>query len=543
MKLCGLDFYRMTLSGAARLAQNEGAVNSMNVFPVPDGDTGSNMKLTLSTLSTLSTLGEQEMTLGDYAEKVASLALRAARGNSGAILSLFFRGMAKAFRDTDTADAALLAGAFDLGVKEAYRAVATPTEGTILTVMRRTAEAALLVCDSYRDDPVGMMAHLVTVADSELARTPEILPILREAKVVDAGGYGFLLILEGMLAYLRGDAAVYESEAPREKAADFSEFDENYLTFTYCTECIVDKDEAHRGEGSAEALRRMLTSLGDSLVFLDDEAFIKLHIHTDHPGKVLEEAIVFGALSTVKIENMRIQHSEQVSIGVAKTLPTTPSRPFSFVAVCMGEGVADTFRELGVDSVVYGGQTMNPSTEELLSAIEKSEGKTVYLFPNNKNILLVASEAARMTKSRQVTVVPTRNIAEGIAALLAFDEGILPEENLAYMSEAIKRVTCISITHAVRDCNIGGLSITSGQLIGLVNEKIAAHGDSHEACIACLREQFTDAASVTLFYGDAVDEDSLARVCRTLEGILPDDVELVTISGKQGVYDYIISVE
>ena len=538
MKLCGLDFYRMTLSGAARLAKNEAAVNAMNVFPVPDGDTGSNMKLTLSTLPSLHNKGEA--TLSVYAAEVASLVLRAARGNSGAILSLFFRGIAKAFAEVEKADAMLFSRALESGVKEAYRAVATPTEGTILTVMRRTAEAALTVADTYGDDLVGMMAHLVTVADSELARTPDILPILREAKVVDAGGYGFLLILEGMLASLRGEAERFDVTA-ESTAADFSKFGESDLTFTYCTECIVDKDASHRGEGSAEAFRRSLFALGDSMVFLDDTDFIKLHIHTDRPDKVLAGALAFGALSTVKIENMRIQHSEQV--GIQANASFAPCRPYSFVAVLTGEGIVETFRELGVDRVVYGGQTMNPSTEEVLSAIEKSEGKTVYLFPNNKNILLVASEAARMCESREVVVVPTRNIAEGIATLLVFDEGASVEENLAAMREAMGRVTCISITRAVRDCELEGLSITAGQAIGLVNEKLAVSADTPEACIGLLSEQFASSASVTVFYGEAVDEAALDSVYAELNSSLADDCELITVNGGQSVYEYIIAVE
>ncbi len=539
MKLCGLDFYRMILSGSARLAQNETAVNNMNVFPVPDGDTGSNMKLTLSTVSTL---GECEDTLSSYAAKIASLVLRAARGNSGAILSLFFRGMAKAFDGVTEADSLLLAKAFDFGVKEAYRAVATPAEGTILTVMRRTAEAALTVADRYYDDLAGMMAYLVTVADSELARTPEILPILREAKVVDAGGYGFLLVLEGMLFYLSGEAVVFNTPTAVQDSADFSEFDEEDLTFTYCTECIVEKNEVCRGEGSAENFRRVLLTLGDSLVFLDDEALLKLHIHTDHPGKVLEGALAFGALMTVKVENMRIQHSEKAVMQSRKDVPTVPCRPYSFVSVCMGEGIADTFRELGVEGVVYGGQTMNPSTEELFSAIEKTEGETVYLFPNNKNILLVANEAATLA-SRHVVVVPTRNIAEGITALLAFDEGLSAEENLAVMEEKIQGVTCISVTYAVRDCDIGGISIRAGQAMGLVNERIALAADTAEDCIEALISCFTAAASVTVFYGEAVEKTSLERVYTLLNSRLDDDCDLVTVNGKQSVYDYIIAIE
>lgn len=539
MKLNGLDFYRMTLSGAACLAKNEKAVNDMNVFPVPDGDTGSNMT---STLSTVSTLGECEYTLSDYAAKIASLVLRAARGNSGAILSLFFRGMAKAFEGEREADASRFAVALDCGVKEAYRAVATPKEGTVLTVMRRTAEAALAVSRDYGDDLCGFVAHLVTVADGELARTPELLPILREAKVVDAGGYGFLLLLTGMLAYLRGEAVSFKTTAVLPKGADFSAFREEDLTFTYCTECIIEKSQAASGDGSAEAFRETLLTLGDSLVFLDDEVVVKLHIHTDRPDEVLRGALALGSLFSVKIENMRLQHSEKVIEKEAAAMKT-PDRPYSFVSVCMGEGVAEVFREMGVDSTVRGGQTMNPSTEELVSALEASGGEVVYLFPNNKNILLVANEAAALTHDRRVVVVPTRNIAEGIASLLAFDEAATVEDNFSAMEEARGRVSCISITHAVRDCEIGGLPVRKDQVIGLVDDTLAAAGLSAEDCLVALADRFIGAVSVTVFCGEEVGERERARMEGLFRSLLADDAELLMLDGGQSVYEYVISIE
>lgn len=545
MKLYGLDFYKMTLSAANLLDNNKVAVNNMNVFPVPDGDTGINMTLTLASVRGL---GELSLSLGDYAKKIGDTVLRSARGNSGAILSLFFRGMAKAFAGKEAADARELAEAFVLGTKEAYKAVASPTEGTILTVMRRTAEMAETLAVEYTGHIEGLMAHLVTVADSELAHTPDLLPVLRQAHVVDAGGYGFVIILQGMLASLRGEAveATAPATADTLAPADFSQFQTEDVTFAYCTECIVDKDPAYRGEGKVSEFYRYIADKGDSIVFVDDEEIIKLHIHTNHPGKVLEKALTFGALATVKIENMRLQHSTKVVEEQAiesSRIVAAPVKTYGFVSVCMGEGITSTFKELGVDQVIFGGQTMNPSTQDILDAILATPSEIVFVFPNNKNILLVANEAATLCEEKEVVVVPTRNVPQGISSLLVFDEGSTVEENLAAMEEAMAGVTCITTTHAVRDCEIDGLSIKNNQAMGLVNEKIKCVANTREECIAQLTDHLEGVSYATVFYGADVSEADADKVYTLLSGHLSDDTEIVLVSGGQSVYDYIISLE
>ncbi len=551
MKLCGLDFYNMTVSGASALDNNKEAVNNMNVFPVPDGDTGINMTLTLSTVRSLNVTA---LSLGEASKKIADAVLRSARGNSGAILSLFFRGMAKAFAGCHEAGAKEYAAAFTLGTKEAYKAVSKPTEGTILTVMRRTAEAAETLADHYQEDLVGMTAHLLTVANDELARTPELLPVLKQAHVVDAGGYGFVTMLEGMLSALQGEIveAKEKTTGDLSQAADFSQFSTEDVTFAYCTECLVEKHSDYLGEGKVSALYEFIAPLGDSMVFVDDEAIIKLHIHTNNPGKVLEKALEFGQLSKVKIENMRLQHStkvvEEKAIEAAKAetrglVIAEPTKKHGFVSVCMGEGIKTTFKDLGVDEIIFGGQTMNPSTQDILDAVYKTPSEIVWVFPNNKNILLVAAEAANLCKEKQIVVVPTRNVPQGISALLVFDETLPIGENLEAMHEAMKNVTCITTTHAVRDSEIDGLDIKNGQAMGLVNEKIKCVADTREACIEKLTEGLDKVSFVTVFYGNEVAEEDAEKVYELLSGHLSDDTEIVLVDGGQGVYDYIISVE
>ncbi len=548
MKINGASYYRMTLSAANALDNNKTAVNNMNVFPVPDGDTGINMTLTLSSVREI---GENTGSLGECAKKVADLVLRSARGNSGAILSLFFRGIAKALAGKEEADTRIMAQAFARGSEEAYKAVMNPTEGTILTVMRRTSEQALEITENaYQEDPVGFFAHLVTVAEAELARTPELLPVLRQAHVVDAGGYGFVIILSGMLASLEGkDVVAEDPSAVRTLSlseADFSQFDTEDVKYAYCTECIVEKNEAYRGEGAAADFYRYVTGLGDSAVFIDDESIIKLHIHTNNPGLVLEKALVFGSLSKVKIENMKIQHSakvvEEQEIRRAENT-VLPIKPYGSVAVCMGEGIRGTFRELGVDQIVYGGQTMNPSTQDILNAIEQTPSETVFVFPNNKNIELVAETAAELCQDRKVVVIPSRNVPQGISALLAFDEASSVEENVKTMKEAMSRVTCITTTHAIRDSSVEGLEIHDGQAMGLVNEKIRCVADSREECIDTLTDHLENVSFVTVFYGNDVTEKDADKVYSILNGHLTDDAEIVLINGGQPVYDYIISLE
>lgn len=536
----------MTVSAANALDNNKAAVNNMNVFPVPDGDTGINMTLTLSGVREI---GETMESIADCSKKIADMVLRSARGNSGAILSLFFRGMAKALVGKEEADARDMAKALEKGTEEAYKAVMQPTEGTILTVMRRTSEQAmdLTVAKGYEGDVTGLFAHLVTVAEAELARTPELLPVLRQAHVVDAGGYGFVILLTGMLASLKGEDVIAAEPIAVVSQADFSQFNTEDVKFAYCTECIVEKDALYRGEGTTSDFYRYICEMGDSAVYIDDEDIIKLHIHTNNPGLVLEKALYYGQLSKVKIENMKIQHStkvvEETEIRKSESEVAAPVKPYGFVAVCMGEGITATFKELGVDQVIYGGQTMNPSTQDVLDAINKTPSETVFVFPNNKNIHLVAEAAAELCREKKVVVLPTRNVPQGVASLLAFDEVSSAEENIETMKEAMSRVTCLTTTHAVRDSQVEGMEIHNGQAMGLVNEKIQCVASTCEECIANLTDHMEDVSFATVFYGEAVTEDDAQKVYEVLNGHLTDDAEIVLIRGGQPVYDYVISLE
>ncbi len=543
MVINGQIFYGMMISAANALDNNKVAINNMNVFPVPDGDTGINMTMTLSTVRALR---DCDGTIADCADKVAGVILRSARGNSGAILSLFFRGVAKAFRGLDTADSADVANAFARGTSEAYKAVMKPTEGTILTVMRETAESAQEATKTrFAGDVEGLFAYLLDVAEESLARTPEQLPLLKEVHVVDAGGYGFVTVLTGMLAALREDPVLLLDGDDAPPQADFSDFDTGEITFSYCTECIVEKREEFRYEGSAQELRALLSEIGDSVVFVDDEQLIKLHVHTDHPGTVMEKALAYGAIASAKIENMRIQHSTLVSEAhkaaeAPKVVP--PSKKYGTVSVCMGEGILQAFTDLGVDQVVFGGQTMNPSTQDIIDGINRTPAHIVYVLPNNKNIYLVAVQAAKLVTDRKVVVLNTRSVPEGIACMIAFNPDGEEEENLAAMESAIGNVSTMSVTHAVRDTTIEGEKITSGQSLGMVNGAIGCVADTVQECLEKLAHEMKCASYIMIFYGSDVSAEEAEAAGKLLSGKLPD-TEITVLSGGQPLYDYIISVE
>ena len=477
------------------------------------------------------------------------MVLRAARGNSGAILSLFFRGVAKSLAGLENADAPDVAVAFKKGTEEAYKAVMKPTEGTILTVMRLTSEKALEIADKYVGDVLGLFEVMYKESEDALAKTPDMLPVLKEVNVVDAGGYGFCTALLGMLSALRGEpveaenADAGENDAPRE--ANFESFSTEDIKFTYCTECIVDKDEAHRGEGSAAEVNEYICSLGDSVVFVDDESMIKLHVHTNNPGLVIEKVLEYGAIATLKVENMKLQQSEKVVSEAAPATPkkATPEKKYGFVSVCMGSGIKDTFKNLGVDKIIYGGQTMNPSTQDIIDAVNLTPAETVFVLPNNKNIYLVACQAAELIKDKKVEVIPTNSVPEGISAMLVFDESVGAQENADAMTEAKKAVTSISITYSVRGTKIDGIKIREGQILGLVNGKIASVANSDEEVIENLAERMKDASFVTVFYGEKISEEAAEGVLSIIKSKIPQSTEVMLIKGGQPIYDYIISVE
>ncbi len=546
MKLDGPSLYALMLSAANALNNNKTAINNMNVFPVPDGDTGINMSLTLDAVTKLEE-SYVEQGVSALSKKIASLVLRAARGNSGAILSLFFRGMSKAFVDKEELDTTDVALAFRRGTEEAYRAVMNPTEGTILTVMRRCAEEAEAAVAEGRfaeDDVRGLFAYIVSVGEDALAHTPDQLPILKEVNVVDAGGYGFMTALNGMLASLNGQPVARLESTTEAQEADFTAFDSENITFPYCTECIVEKYEQFLGEGKAEDFHKLVGSIGDSVVFAEDETIIKVHVHTDHPGKVMEKACEYGMLATVKVENMRMQHSAIVSDKQDESKPViaVPEKPIGFVSVCMGAGIRETFIDLGVDTVIFGGQTMNPSTQDIIDGVNSTPAETVFILPNNKNIYLVALQAAKLIKDKKVVVIANKSVPQGIAAMLAFDPDGDVESNTAAFEQAVNSVRTIQVTHAVRDTTIDGVKIESDQMIGLFEGSIACVADTPEDCVAKLTEKISDASFITVFRGEDVTEEQAENTAKILRSAAPS-AEVVAINGGQPIYKYIISVE
>jgi DAK2 domain fusion protein YloV len=544
----GKLFYEMLVSAANSLENNKQQINDLNVFPVPDGDTGTNMGLTIGAVLNL----KPQESVSDCASKAASAVLLSARGNSGAILALFFRGFAKATKGCDVIDSETLAKAFMIGKEEAYKAVMKPAEGTILTVMRRCAEDALEVKDEYVNNVSGFMAKLLDTAEVTLEKTPEMLPILKEARVVDAGGCGFVTILRGMLAAMVGKPVKSnEGKVPAaeiNEKADFADFNTGDIKFQYCTECIVEKYDCFFGENKAQIFYERIKELGDSIVFVDAEDIIKLHIHTNHPGLVLELGTTFGAFVTVKIENMKNQHSALTEAAPAaepeekKVEIAAPEKKYGFVSVCMGDGIRDMFCDFGVDNIVFGGQTMNPSMQDILDAVNKTPSEIVYVLPNNKNIDMVATQAAEASEEKKVVVIHTKSVPEGISALLAFDETAEVDDNTYAMSEAIGHVKSLSVTHAVRDANIDGIAVRNGQSMGLVGGKIKSVGSDNSECIKGLLSYVENATYITIFYGEDAPEYEADKICNMITEAAPD-AEVVLARGGQPLYDYIISVE
>lgn len=544
MRIDGALLHGMFVSAANAIDNKKVAINNMNVFPVPDGDTGINMTLTITAVKNLT---EVAPAVGVYAKAASYAILRSARGNSGAILSLFFRGMYKSFRELPDAGVAEFAKAFRRGTDEAYRAVMKPTEGTILTVMRKGAEAAEAAVAEGRfgdDQMEEFFECILKAAEEALAKTPEQLPVLKEVGVVDAGGCGFVTILGGMVAALKNDPVVLLDGGAEVAEATFSSFDTESITFPYCTECVVEKSGEFQGEDKAEKLHAFVGGIGDSVVFIEDESLIKIHVHTDHPGQVLEQAGAYGMLLTVKIENMRVQHSTLVEGEKEDNTPKVlaPEKKYGFVAICMGQGITDTFRDLGADRVIHGGQTMNPSTQDIIDAVNLTPAEIVFVFPNNKNIYMVAAQAAKLIKDKQVVVMNTKSVPQGLAAMLVFDYEAETEDNVNAMNDAIAGVISMSVTHAVRSTTIEGEKIADGQMLGLKDGAIECVADSSAECLEKLAESMKDASFITLFYGEDVSEEDAARAEEIIHTRTPD-AELTVINGGQPLYDYIISVE
>lgn len=547
MTLTGKMFRDAVISGANNISNNRLAVDELNVFPVPDGDTGTNMSMTIGNALAELKAANDGITAGEAAKLTAGAMLRGARGNSGVILSLIFRGLSKGLAGKEEADAKLLSDSFKLGVDAAYKSVMKPTEGTILTVVREAWENTK---DSAAEggDVAEFLAAFIAEGEKSLEKTPELLPALKKAGVVDAGGKGLLVILEGMQQVISGGGIIRsESEtkpaAPAAVAAAGAVQED--IHYAYCTEYIVNKKA---GAKDATALRAFLETIGDCVVVVDDDDIIKVHVHSNHPGKAIEEGIKFGELTKMKIENMREQHHNIVKADEAvqqnRKVPVKPEKDFGFVAVAAGAGVEALFRDLGADSIVRGGQTMNPSTEDILEAIGQTPAHNVFVLPNNKNIIMAAEQAVSLA-DRNVCVLQSRTIPQGISALMNFDPGADFVTNRGNMTDALGRVQSGQITFAVRDSEYDGHKIKQGEILAMDNGKIVFTEKDVTKALTKLTKRLISSSSsyVTVIYGSDVTDEAANAAYEQLRARISDSIDINLVNGGQPVYYYIISVE
>lgn len=545
----GALFRNAVISAAITLTNKKREVDELNVYPVPDGDTGTNMSMTIGkAVDELKRLPDNTP-ISEVASVTASALLRGARGNSGVILSLLFRGMSKGLEGLTEACCEDFANSLDLGVKAAYKAVMKPVEGTILTVSRLAAEKAKEAAISTSSDTL-FWKDVCDEAEAVLAQTTEMLPQLKKAGVVDAGGMGFLIIIRAMSDIFNGGTIAEPIERLERSDDSFrtavSEYDDD-ITYTYCTEFMLRKNPDCP---DVFTLRAYLETIGDCVVVVDDDKIIKVHVHTDNPGKALQKALEFGAFVNdprPKIENMRIQHEEKVKeVQDAQTglTPAEPEKDFGFVAVAAGHGIAALFEDLGVDVVVKGGQTMNPSTDDILRAILATPARTVFVLPNNKNIIMAAEQAVKLT-DRTVCVLQTRTIPQGIAAMMAFDDSADLSENRINMTKAFEKISTGLITFAARDSEFEGHAIKEGEILALDNGKLSfTEKDINKAAFKLTKKLAKSGASyVTVIYGSDVTEENAEALQQLLRSKLSDKIEVMLVNGGQPVYYYIISVE
>ena len=553
----GAMFKEMLLFGTVSIAQAQQAINDLNVFPVPDGDTGTNMSLTIQTAA--QELKKIEPATVDQAASVtASALLRGARGNSGVILSLLFRGISKELKGCKEADGAAFAAAMQEGVAAAYNAVMKPAEGTILTVSRLAAERAASAAEEQNSVEY-VLEQAIAQGEITLAQTTDMNPVLKKAGVVDAGGKGFLLILGGMLSALRGEERPELTAEDTQEKADFAMLSEEDITFTFDTVFIVRKSGR-----SIEPFRRFLDGIGDSLVIGEDDEAFKVHVHTDIPGEALSEAQKYGTLELAKIENMRTQAQQLAAGGTAQSTDdldaieqeleaagqednseeAAPEKDYGFLAVCAGDGLASVFTDLGADGVISGGQTMNPSTESILKEIRKVPARTVFVLPNNKNIIMAAQQCIGLTE-KNVVVIPTASIPQGVSAMMAVDPDMSDADAIAKaMTDAAQNVSTAQITYAARNSDFDGFDIHEGDYLALLDGKL--HGTDRDVS-ALLGGLADEAASrgaefITVFYGEDVAEEDAHKACDVFTHKCPD-AEINLICGGQPVYYYIISIE
>ncbi len=536
------------ISGANNITNQRETIDALNIFPVPDGDTGTNMSMTInSAASVLKTMGD-DCTASEVAKKTVSALLRGARGNSGVITSLIFRGFSKAIGDKETVSGKALALAIEIGVKEAYAAVMKPAEGTILTVGRVAGEKAVEL-SKINDDVLDIWEEVCLSARAALETTPDLLPVLKKAGVVDAGGQGLCVIFEGMLSVIK-DGKIIECEnvqgnsnAPQDSfSSAIAEYDED-INFTYCTEFIVGKDEECKTDENE--LRAYLETIGDCVVVVSDEEIIKVHVHTEDPGNALQEGLKFGQLLTVKVENMK-QQNKNASSSKKKLSPVEPTEEIGFVAVAAGQGLEDLFIELGCNNVVSGGQSMNPSTKDIVAAVMATGAKNVFVLPNNKNIIMAAMQAVPLVEDRNVIVIPTKTIPQGISAMLNFDGDLPLRSSKKLMTDAIENVSTGQVTFAARNSEFGSTKIKKGEIIALNNGKlcITEKEDFVKATYRLVKLMVKkDSSFITLFYGEGVSEEKAQNCFNIVNSKFGSNVDVTLVKGDQPVYYFIVSVE
>ncbi len=551
--ITGKQLKAAIIYAAILITNQRRSVDELNVYPVPDGDTGTNMSMTISAAKRELELLSDDVTVAEVADVTASAMLRGARGNSGVITSLLFRGFSKGLAGLTTAENADFAKALEIGVAGAYKAVMKPTEGTILTVSRMAANKAKELAEQDLE-PVDFWQGVLDEANDVLKQTTEMLPALKKANVVDAGGQGFCIIIGGMLESFRGAKAPEEAPETRsvpDPQVDFNaavaQYDEE-INFTYCTEYMIEKNDA---SVDGAKLRAYLETIGDCVVVVEDDEIIKVHVHTDQPGCALTKALEFGHFINdprPKIENMRIQHENKVKeakiVKQQDVIPVEPTKEFGFVAVAAGGGLERTFLDLGVDQVVKGGQTMNPSTDDILRAIHATPAKTVFVLPNNKNIIMAAEQAINLA-NRNVVVLQTRTIPQGIAAMLAYDETADLNTNRAEMTRAFERVSSGAVTFAARDSELDGQKIKKNEVLALDNGKLSfTEKDVNKAAYKLTKKMVKgDTSYVTLIYGADVTEEKAEQLREQLSAKLNNRIEVTLLHGGQPVYFYLISVE
>lgn len=540
------------IAGAYNLERNKDYINELNVFPVPDGDTGSNMSLTIMAAAReVSALENPSM--DELSKKISSGSLRGARGNSGVILSQLLRGFCKEIKGKKQITVSVLADGFVRAVETAYKAVMKPKEGTILTVAKGVAEKAVELSEMDMDfETLGQ--EILDHGNEVLKQTPELLPVLKEAGVVDSGGQGLMEFLTGAYNGLTGKEEIKEpvtsGGAAKAQTMSSEEIDTSHIKYGYCTEFIIMLEKEYNAEIEAK-FKEFLTSIGDSLVVVSDDEIVKVHVHTNHPGLAFEKGLEYGSLTSMKVDNMREEHKEKViheqdrkKAAEQEAAKEEPKKPFGFVAVSVGEGLNDIFKDLGVDHIIEGGQTMNPSTEDVLDAISKVNAETVFVFPNNKNIILAANQAAEIEEEKQVIVIPTKTIPQGISALISLDETATAEANQAGMEDAITAVKSGQVTYAVRDTSIDGKEIKTGDYMGIDDAGIQAVGQDITEVVKDLIGAMADEDSelLSIYYGSDVEEEKANALVEAVQAAYPD-FEVEAHAGGQPIYYYILSLE